>query len=365
MSQSRSSALAVRGPLIKTIVFVVSTLVVLALIGIELGGGNPLEKQREYSAVFTDTSGLKEGQTVRIGGVKVGSVDDVQVLDNTKGMVRFSVDDGHPLPSGVRLMIRYLNLTGDRFLELKQGSGPPLKTGSVIPMQQTAPALDLDVLLAGFKPLFDGLAPDQVNKLSSQLISVLQGQGGTVDSLLTHAATLTGTLADRDAVIGQVVNNLNQVLGTLDQRGPQVADTVDKLQKLTSGLAGDRQRLGNSIDNSNDLVHGVDNLLEATRGPLRDAVPQIDRLSQQVNQGRDGINQALDNLPGAYLRISRLGSRGSTYNLFICSLRVKTTGPNGAPIYTPWMGPPQNLQRCQPKTAPLETPQQRATKEGQ
>lgn len=364
MSQRRSSALAVRGPLIKTIVFVVSTLMVLGLIGIELGGGNPLQKRGQYSAVFTDTSGIKEGQSVRIGGVKVGSVDDVRVFDNTKGLVRFSVDDGHPLPSGVRLVIRYLNLTGDRFLELRQGAGPPLKMGSVIPVEQTAPALDLDVLLAGFKPLFDGLAPDQVNELSSQLISVLQGQGGTVDSLLTHAATLTGTLADRDAVIGQTVNNLNQVLGTLDKRGPEVADTVDKVQKLTSGLAGDRERLGNSIDNSNELVQGVDKFLGATRGPLRDAVPEIDRLSQQVNEGREGINQALDTLPGAYLRISRLGSRGSTYNLFICSLRVKTTGPDGSPIYTPWMGPPQDLERCQPNKAPLETPQERATKEG-
>lgn len=358
------SALAVRGPLIKTSMFIVITLAVLALIGIELSGSG-LKDQTEYSAVFTDTSGLKSGQTVRIGGVKVGTVDDVELTHNSEGLVRFSVNSAQSLPSGTHLVIRYLNLTGDRFLELKQGPGPALRSNAVIPVQQTTPALDLDVLLAGFQPLFEGLAPDQVNKLSNQLISVLQGQGGTVDSLLSHMATLTGTLSDRDAAIGRVINNLNVVLGTLDQHGPQVSDTVDKLQKLVSGLSGDRRRLGSSIDQSNNLVNGVDTLLSKTREPLRQAVPQIDRLSKVVNQGQAGLDSTLSQLPGAYLRISRLGSRGSGYNLFICSLRVKTTGPDGKPVYTPWMGPPSNLDRCQPHKSPLETPQQRNAKGGQ
>lgn len=357
---ARQSALAIRGPLIKSIFFVVGTLLVLILIAIELGAGGGFRDRVEYKALFTDTSGLEATDSVRIAGVEVGEVDDVEVVDNTQGLVTFSVDRGVPLPAGVRPAIRYLNLTGDRFLELKEGPGAtrPLAEDAVIPLSQTTPALNLDTLLAGFSPLLEGLAPDQINSVATELVNVLQGQGGTIENLLQRVASLTSTLGDRDQLIGDVINNLNTVLGTLDERGPQVSETIENLDRLVTGLAGQRGRLGEGLDSTRNLVHGVDTLLTRMRGPLRDIVPQIDRLSSNVVQQQAGFDTFFRDLPGGYLRISRLGSRGSTYNLFICSLRVKTTGPTGAPIYTPWFGPNPDLERCQRGVAPLETPEQ-------
>jgi phospholipid/cholesterol/gamma-HCH transport system substrate-binding protein len=357
---ARQSALAIRGPLTKSVLFVIGTLLVLTLIAIELGAGGGFRGRTEYKAIFTDTSGLEATDSVRIAGVKVGEVSDVEVVDNVRGMVTFAVDQDTPLPGGVQVAIRYLNLTGDRFLELKNGPGEvrPLAEDAVIPPTQTSPALDLDTLLAGFSPLFEGLAPDQINSLSTEIVSVLQGQGGTIENLLQRVASLTSTLGDRDRLIGDVVNNLNTVLATLDERGPQVSATIRNLDQLVTGLAGQRGRLGEGLDSTRNLVTGVDTLLSRIRGPLDDIVPQIDRLSSNVVEGQAGIDQALRDLPGGYLRVSRLGSRGSTYNLFICSLRVKTTGPTGAPVYSPWFGPNPDLERCQPNVAPLETPEQ-------
>lgn len=362
-----NGALAVRGPLIKSIVFAIVTLAVLLLIGVELGGGIGFTAQREYKALFRDTSGIEAGETVRIAGIQVGQVKDVEIADNNRGLITFGVNESVPVPAAVRANIRYLNLTGDRFLDLADGPGPrsPLEEGATIPEDRTEPALDLDVLLAGFQPLFQGLTPDKVNSVSTELVQVLQGQGTNVEDLLGHVASLTSTLADRDAVIGRVVGNLNTVLGTLDERGPQVDATITNLRAVVSGLTNDRERLGDSIETSTRLVEGVDTLLTRTRGPLRDLVPQIDRVSSLVNGGQADVDKSLRALPGALLRISRLGSRGSTYNLFICALRVKTTGLNGQPIYTPWVGPNEDLDRCKKgPIAPLETPEQRIAKEG-
>src|SRR3546814_20306036 len=72
---------------------------------------------------------------------------------------------------------------------------------STIPVANTEPALDLTTLFNGFKPLFTALDPDQVNELSMNLVQVLQGEGGTVASLLENTASLTGTMAGRDDLI--------------------------------------------------------------------------------------------------------------------------------------------------------------------
>jgi phospholipid/cholesterol/gamma-HCH transport system substrate-binding protein len=363
--KKRKSALAVRGPLVKSLIFLVSTLMVLGLISVELGARFGLDDSNRYSGVFTDSSGLQPGDSVRIAGVKVGNIDSVSVQDSKVSLVSFDVNQGQEIPQNAHLAIKYLNLTGDRFLEISQGDGPasPLPVGGQIPITQTAPALDLDVLLAGFNPLFEGLDPTQINSLSTEIVSVFQGEGGTIDSLLARAASLTNTLADRDQVIGSLVDKLNVVLGTLDKHGPQLAQTVDQLQKLVSGLASNRQVIGDSLDGTNRLVTSLGDLLTEVRGPLKETVKQLGRATAQANAGEAEINSALAMLPGAYLRIGRVGARGSTYGLYVCSLRLKLTGPNGQPFYTPYVGPAPNADRCKFGNAPLETPQQREQKQ--
>ena len=86
-----------------------------------------------YTARFTSASGLHPGEVVRIAGVDVGRVKDVKVVDGRSADVRFSVDSSVPLTKATRALIRYQNLIGDRFLELKEGEGAvtPLAKRSV------------------------------------------------------------------------------------------------------------------------------------------------------------------------------------------------------------------------------------------
>src|SRR6185369_328073 len=170
--------------------------------------------------------------------------------------VAFTVQDDIPLAASVRATIRYRNLVGQRYIALTEGPGDgrPLRTDGLIPRGQTTPALDLTVLFNGFRPLFTALTPDDVNKLAYEIIRVLQGEGGTIASLLRHTASLTNALADRDAVIGRVITNLNDVLSTLDERDQQLDQTITQLQQFVSGLAADRAALGDALVNLSTLT---------------------------------------------------------------------------------------------------------------
>ena len=145
-----------------------------------------------------------------------------------------------PLYQSTTAQIRYQDLIGNRYLELKRGSGEGadrvLPPGGFIPLSRTQPALDLDALIGGFKPLFKALDPDKVNKIAQSLITVFQGQGGTINDILDQTAQLTSALADRDQAIGDVIKNLNTVLDTTVKHQKQFDETVDNFEMLITGL---------------------------------------------------------------------------------------------------------------------------------
>src|SRR6201997_668589 len=136
-----------------------------------------------YSAEFSNISGLRQGQFVRASGVEIGKVSSVHLVDGGKRVrVDFNVDRSVPLYQSTTAQIRYLDLVGDRYLELKRGEGDgadgKLPPRGFIPLSHAQPALDLDALIGGFKPLFKALDPQKINTIASTIVTVFQGQGG-------------------------------------------------------------------------------------------------------------------------------------------------------------------------------------------
>src|ERR1700729_3178208 len=150
-----------------------------------------------YSALFNDASRLKDGDSVRVAGVRVGSVNGVALQPDRKVVVKFDADRSVVLTDGTKAVVRYLNLVGDRYLELVDGPGSTrlLPAGAQIPVERTAPALDLDLLLGGLKPVIHGLNPQDVNALTASLIQVFQGQGGTLESILSKTSSFATAIA--------------------------------------------------------------------------------------------------------------------------------------------------------------------------
>src|ERR1700734_635558 len=153
-----------------------------------------------YHANFIDATRLKGNQKVRIAGVPVGAVEGVKLNPNNTVDVAFSVDKRYTLYSSTRALIRYDNLVGDRYLEITSGPGElrKLPPGSTIPMQNTEPALDLDALLGGLKPVLKGLDGAKINEVSNAVLELLQGQGGALSTLLSTTSAFTENLAARD-----------------------------------------------------------------------------------------------------------------------------------------------------------------------
>jgi phospholipid/cholesterol/gamma-HCH transport system substrate-binding protein len=327
----------VTGPLVKLIVFAAATVLATGILAMTIANLQ-LGPKATYTAVVSDATGVSPGQDVRIAGVRVGEVKDVRVAtaDHSAGPataeIEFQVLKSSVLTEGTEVTVRYRNLVGERYLALSQGTGAPtaLADGATIPLSRTHPALDLTVLFNGFKPLFAALSPKDVNELSGLIIQTLQGEGGDIDALLSRTASLTSAVADRDAVIGRTIDNLNAVLGTVD------AHDQHPLQRFTSGLAADRETIGRSLSGINDLSAETADLLVSTRPTVKDDIAQLRSLATtltkpaNVKEFEDFITHAPDRIS----TLTRTATYGSWFNFYLCRFDTKSPIlPGVSPAY--------------------------------
>lgn len=291
-----------------------------------------------YSAVFTDVSLLKPGDSVRSAGIRVGTVNRVSLRPDNKILVTFDAERSIVLTEGTKAAVRYLNLVGDRYLDLVDGPGPTkvLAAGAQIPPERTAPALDLDLLLGGLKPVIRGLNAQDVNALTSSLLQIFQGQGGTFDSLMSKTTSFSNALADNKEVIQQVTDNLDTVMSTIGKDGEKFSGTLERLQRLVTELAEDRDPIGSAITSLDNGTATFADFLTKARPPLAGTVDQLNRLAPLLDQGKDHLDAALQKMPENYRKLVRTGAYGSFINWYVCSLTIRATDMQNRTVVAPW-----------------------------
>jgi phospholipid/cholesterol/gamma-HCH transport system substrate-binding protein len=348
------------GAAIKLIIFAVITTVSAALLGVVISN-KTFGPTNTYKAVFSDVTDLISGNDVRMAGVRVGTVKSIGVVPVTinnqtvdQAEVTFTVDNSVPISDSTRVEVHYLNLVGQRYVDLietpagaadgKQDPTVPIGCSTTLPgddggptcirdaaaQHRTAPAVDLTALFNGFKPLFQALTPRDVNKFSLEIVKTLQGEGGTVESLIRQTASLTKTVANRDAVIGQVIDNLLTVLNTVEKRNAGLDETITQLQRLVTGLAGDRDAIAGALGNIDKLATSSTGFVSGIRPYLPKDLKSLQRLAHNLNTTKDvdgtGSNALaafLDREPAKLTRITRTATYGGYFNFWLCELDVE------------------------------------------
>lgn len=343
--------MSIKGTLIKLGIFSLVLLTFTALIFVVFGQIR-FNRTAEYSAIFKNVSGLRSGQFVRAAGVEVGKVSSVELINGgEEAEVKFSVEKSLPLFDQTTAAIRYQDLIGNRYLELKRGeSNKIIPPGSTIPLERTEPALDLDALVGGFRPLFRSLDPEKVNTIAKSIITIFQGQGGTINDILDQTAQLTESIAERDQAIGEVIKNLNTVLDTTVKHQKQFDETLVNFETLITGLKDRADPIGASVANISNAAGSLADLLSDNRPLLKDTVGYLDVIQKPLVDQRQEVNDILVQIPAALRIIGRAGGiYGDFFNFYACDLTLKLNGLQpGGPVRTVRVTS-QPSGRCTPK----------------
>ncbi|MFG1795096.1 MlaD family protein [Nocardia sp. NPDC049149] len=282
---------------IKLAVFVAIVAVCSAFVVAALNTPVPEDKV-SYDAVFTDVSGLYQGDVVRMSGVAVGKVDAVS-LDGTNARVRFTVDRQRPLYDTTEAAVRYQDLIGQRYIELMAGrpGGVRLAAGATIPVGRTIPSFDVSKLFNGFKPLFETLDTAQLNQFGTNILRVLQGDGSGIAPALADLDRLTKHAKSSEAVVVLLIHNLGEISRSISGKSAAVGALVQQLNGVLSQFGSRTATIITAIEQANRTMVPLVPLLDELRAAYDDSYLPLDGLLRRVLPQTDQLVEILALVP--------------------------------------------------------------------
>ncbi|WP_280260381.1 MlaD family protein [Nocardia abscessus] len=306
-----------------------------------------------YSAVFTDVSGLRVGDDVRVAGVQVGRVDAIDI-HGPRAKVTFRLRRDQPVYGNTLASVTYQNLIGQRYLGLSMsdfGDPAPLAPGAQIPLEHTEPSFDLSGLLNGFQPLFSTLAPQDVDNLTSALIRALQGDDGAIAALITETATLAQAFAGPDQILGALIDNLSAVMTALAGQSAGMRTTIAQTRKIFDALQDRRDTLMDQTGRIATVVADAAAVVDGATPSLNEFVGREPGFARHFVAGRERFAYLGFNLPLLLKSMVRATDSGAFVNAYVCDIGFSIV-PGVDPVISQILGAasptgrPQNSAIC-------------------
>ncbi|WP_327100690.1 MCE family protein [Nocardia vinacea] len=312
-----------RGSLLVLIAFLISSALLSWSVAVTLQRGIGGETT-EYSALFTNVSGLRVGDDVRMAGVRVGRVESVE-LAGTLARVGFRIHTDQVLTGNTTVSVTYQNLIGQRYLGVAMGNhGDPtvLKPGAEIPVDHTEPSFDISKLLNGFEPLFGTLDRTAVDNITAALIKALQGDNGSITMLIAETTRLAESFAGPDEVLGQVISNLATIVGNLAQQSGNLTTVIDQTRAVFEGLQQHQRALFDSVDQIAKVVGRASEIVAADQPTLVEFLTREPGFTQHFLDNKAKFEYLGYNLPLILKGLARITQEGGYVDAYICEVTV-------------------------------------------
>lgn len=277
-----------------------------------------------YSAVFSDVSGLRIGDDVRVAGVRVGRVDRID-LDGTLAKVAFRIESDQVVYDNTEAAITYQNIIGQRYLQLSLGddaAGRPLAAHGEIPLERTDPSFDISVLLNGFEPLFGVLDPEHVDEITGAIITALQGDAGAVTRLVAETTRLAESLAEPDRILGEIIVNLDAVIDELATGSAEVDSVITSAREIFAQLSERRVETIDSLDSVAATVERIADMSAEVQPELQALIARQPGFTQHFLNNKEEFGYFGANLPGLLKGLARVSQEGTYLSTYLCNFNV-------------------------------------------
>ncbi|GAB2965189.1 MCE family protein [Saccharothrix stipae] len=276
------------------------------------GGGT------RHTAEFTEAAGLRVDDEVRVAGMKVGAVTDVE-LHGGRVRVTFRVD-GVELGDRSRAEIRIKTLLGQKYLALDSEGREPLT--DTIPVERTTSPYDVVEAFSGLSTTVGGIDTDQLAQSFQVLSDTFRDSPEHVRQALEGLSSLSRTISSRDEQLASLIKGANQVSGALAERNDDFAALITDGNLLLEEIGHRRDAIGRLLDGTRELSRQLSGLVADNDEQLRPALEQLERVTDVLRDNQDALNRGLA-LAGPYYRVlnNSLGN-GQWVDTYLCGLVV-------------------------------------------
>jgi phospholipid/cholesterol/gamma-HCH transport system substrate-binding protein len=311
-----------RSVAVKLSVFTIFTIIVTFLLASIIGKLSPFSDSYEIEAVFTDATGVLNGDPVKIAGVEVGKVSSFEVVGG-EAIVTMELKKDVVLPENVGAEIKFRNLLGQRVVNLtepKSESSEQLEEGGKIPVENTHPALDLSVVFNNLRPLIQSTNPEDINTVSRAVLAIFKGNEGDLEGVLGNVGELTTELANGDQRLAKLVENLDDVTTILNNESSSVRKGLQQFSDFISALAEVTPELERTVDRLDTTSDKFGNVVRRNRSDLDRELTDLATLLHVVEENLGPLDRIAKQLKEVLLATARTQSYGKWWNLYIVNL---------------------------------------------
>ena len=244
-----------------------------------------------YRAEFTDASGLVPGEEVRVAGLKVGTVTDID-LGHAKVVVTFTVkgvDLGRSTTAGIEVK----TLLGQHFLSVTPSGGGKLDEGATIPLARTATPVNIVPAFQQLATEAQDIDTDQVAKAFDALSVTLKRTAPEMTQTLRGLSRISKSVTTRDSEIRALFERTSQVSGLVADRDADIAQLLTDTDTVLAELDRRRDAITRIIDGTGALARELSGLVKDNRAQLRPTLTKLNDVLAVLRKNRTNIDQAL------------------------------------------------------------------------
>jgi phospholipid/cholesterol/gamma-HCH transport system substrate-binding protein len=272
---------------------------------------------RTYSAYFAQAGGLTTDSKVRVSGLEVGKVSDVE-LDGPRVLVTFTVDKNIRLGDRAEAAIKLSTLLGNKVLEVTpRGNGQLAQT---IPLDRTTSPYQLPDALGDLSRTISGLNTDQLSNSLSVLSESFANTAPQLRAAVAGVGRFSKSLDDRDQQLRTLLEDAKKATSVLADRSTKIVDLVVKSNALLAELREQENALDQISYNLSSLAQQVKGFIAENREPLKPALDKLNGVLTLVDNRKKEIRESVAGLDRYALSLGESVASGPFFNAYLANL---------------------------------------------
>ncbi|MEB3368706.1 MCE family protein [Saccharopolyspora mangrovi] len=278
-----------------------------------------------YTAEFSEAAGLRPDNEVRVAGVKVGQVSDVE-LKGDRVLVSFRVSDAE-LGDHTTAAIKVKTLLGQKYLALDPQGSKPLDSDQPIPLNRTMSPYDVIEAFSDLSKNVDQIDTAQLAKSFETLSSTFKDTPGEVSGALNGLSQLSQTISSRDEQIEHLLNNTTQVSQQLADRNGDFEKLLSDGNLLLQELRARRDSISSLLTGTQELSQQLTGLVNENQAQLGPTLQQLDKVTKMLQRNQQNLDRSLNAFAPFTRLFSNVLGNGRWFDTYICGFLPPAVGP--------------------------------------
>lgn len=246
-----------------------------------------------------DALNLPDGSPVRIGGVTIGRVHDVEAK-NYEAIVSMKINDDTVITDAAHARLRYTTALGEMYVQVEPAdAGTKLTDGQMLARNQTETAPSVEDALASASLLINGGGLGSIQTIVDELNTALEGRIPTTHALISKLDTFLGTVTQSQREIDRILTALAASSTTLNQRESTINKALTEIRPAAKTLADNTDDLAVLLKQADKLGRTAKRIVDTNRDDVALIVKELGPVLAEVNNNSSAVLNALDGITEA------------------------------------------------------------------